>query len=72
MIQDYQLDHSLSLRLYKSVFDNVLLEHVALLHVLPLAVRARLGSDLDSGLNFRDSTLFLGHKSSDVSYPQSL
>ena len=50
MIQDYQLDHSLSLRLYKSVFDNVLLEHVALLHVLPLAVRARLGSDLDSGL----------------------
>ena len=34
----YKLDHSLSLRLLKPFFDNVLLEHVSLPHVLPLAV----------------------------------
>ena len=31
-------DHSLSQRLLKHFFDNVLLEHVGLIHVLPLAV----------------------------------
>ena len=34
--QGYQLDQSL--RLFKSVFDNVLLESGGLCHVLPLAV----------------------------------
>ena len=38
MTQGYQLDHSLSQRLFKHFFDNVLLEHVGLIHVLPLAV----------------------------------
>ena len=40
MTQGYQLDHSLSLRfrLLKPFFDNVLLEHGGLPHVLPLAV----------------------------------
>ena len=40
MTQGYQLDQSIPLRLYKSVFDNVLLEHGGLLttHVLPFAV----------------------------------
>ena len=38
MTQDYQMDHSLSLRLLKPFFDNVLLEHGELPHVLPLAV----------------------------------
>ena len=34
----YQLDHSLSQRLLKHLLDNVLLEHVRLICVLPLAV----------------------------------
>ena len=38
MTQVYQLDHLLSLRLLKHFFDNVLLEHVGLFCVLPLAV----------------------------------
>ena len=38
MNQGYQLDHSLSQRLFKDFFDNVLLEHVGLIRVLPLAV----------------------------------
>ena len=38
MTQGYQLDHSLSQRLLKHFIDNVLLEHVGLIHVLPLAV----------------------------------
>ena len=36
--QGYQLDHSLSQRLLKHLFDNVLLEHVGLVCVLPPAV----------------------------------
>ena len=36
--QGYQLDHSLSRRLLKHFFDNVLLEHGGLICVLPLAV----------------------------------
>ena len=41
MTQGYQLDHSnsISQRLLKHFFDNVLLEHVGLICVLPLAVR---------------------------------
>ena len=38
MNQDYQLDHSLSLRHLKPFFDNVLLDHCGLPHVLTLAV----------------------------------
>ena len=38
MTQGYQLDHSLLQRLLKHFFDNVLLEHVGLILVLPLAV----------------------------------
>ena len=38
LTQGYQLDPSLSLRLLKPFFDNVLLEHGGLSHVLPLAV----------------------------------
>ena len=38
MTQGYQLDHSLSQRLSKHFFDNVLLEHVGLIRVLPLTV----------------------------------
>ena len=38
MTKSYQLDQSLELGLVKSVFDNVLLEHGGLPHVLPLAV----------------------------------
>ena len=38
MTQGYQLDHSLSQRLLKHFFDNVLFENVGLIHVLPLAV----------------------------------
>ena len=40
MTQGYQLDHSLSQGLlkHKTFFDNVLLEHVRLTGVLPLAV----------------------------------
>ena len=39
MTQGYQLDHSLLIRLFKSVLDNVLLDHGELLHnFLPLAV----------------------------------
>ena len=38
MTQGYQLDHSLPQRLLKHFFDNVLLEHVGTIHVLPLAV----------------------------------
>ena len=38
MTQGYQLDQSLPLRLFKSVFDNVLLEHGGHPTVLPLAV----------------------------------
>ena len=39
MTQGYQLDHSLSQRLLKHFFNNVLLEHVGLFRVLPLAVQ---------------------------------
>ena len=38
MTQGYQLDHSLSQRLLKHFFDNVLFKNVGLIHVLPLAV----------------------------------
>ena len=38
MTQGYQLDHSLSQRLSKHYFDNVVFEHVGLIRVLPLAV----------------------------------
>ena len=38
MTQGYQLNHSLSQRLLKHFFDNVLLDHVGLILVLPLAV----------------------------------
>ena len=38
MTQDNQLDLSLSQRLLKHFFDNVLHEHVGLIWVLPLAV----------------------------------
>ena len=38
MTQGYQLDHSQSQRLLKHFFNNVLLEHVGLICVLPLAV----------------------------------
>ena len=38
MTQGYQLDHLLSLRLLKHFFDNILLEHVGLPYVLPLAI----------------------------------
>ena len=38
MTQGYQVEHSLSQRLLKHLFDNVLLEHVGLICVLPLAV----------------------------------
>ena len=38
MTQDNQLDHSLSLRLLKPFFDNVLPEHGGLPRVLPLVV----------------------------------
>ena len=37
MTQGYQLDHSLSQRLLTNFFDNVLLEHIGLIRVLPLA-----------------------------------
>ena len=43
MIQGYQMDQSLSLRLIKSVLDNVLLEHGGLPCVLPFAVHLDLG-----------------------------
>ena len=36
MTQGYQMDHSLPLRLFKCVFDNVLLEHGELPSVLLL------------------------------------
>ena len=39
MTQGYQLDHSLSQRILKHLFDNVPLEHVGLINVLPLAVQ---------------------------------
>ena len=38
MTQGYQLNHLLSQRLLKHFFDNVLLEHVELIYVLPLVV----------------------------------
>ena len=38
MTRGYQLDQLLSLRLLKPLFDNILLEHGGLPHVLPLAV----------------------------------
>ena len=38
MTQGYQLDHSLSQRLVKHIFDNVLLKHVGLIYALSLAV----------------------------------
>ena len=38
MTQGYQRDHSLSQRVLKHFFENVLLEHVGLICVLPLAV----------------------------------
>ena len=38
MTQGYQLDHSKSQRLLKYFFDKVLLDHVGLIRVLPLAV----------------------------------
>ena len=38
MTQGYQLDHSLSQRLLKNFLDDVLNEHVGLIHVLPLSV----------------------------------
>ena len=40
--QGYQLVHSLSLRPLKPFFDNVLLEHGGLPHVLPLTVHLSL------------------------------
>ena len=43
MTQSYQLDQSLSLRLFKSVLDNVLLEHGGLPCVLPFSVHLDLG-----------------------------
>ena len=42
MTQGYQLEQSLPLnRLFKSVSDNILLEHGGLPHVLPLAVHLK-------------------------------
>ena len=38
MTEGYHLGHSISQRLLKYFFDNVLFEHVGLIHVLPLAV----------------------------------
>ena len=43
MIQGYQLDQTLSLRLIKSVPDNFILEHSGLPCVLPFAVHLDLG-----------------------------
>ena len=42
LTQSYQMYHSLSLRLLKHFFDDVLLEHGELAHVLPLAVHLDL------------------------------
>ena len=60
MTQGYPLDHSLSLRLLKPSFDNVLLEHGGL-HVYPLVDNQILGtfwvSDFGLGLvNLKFST----------------
>ena len=41
--QGYHLYHSLSLRLSKTIFDNVLLNHGGLPHVLTLSVYLDLG-----------------------------
>ena len=41
--QGYQLDLSLQLRLFRCVFDNVILEHGEIPCVLPLAVHLDLG-----------------------------
>ena len=49
----YQLD-SLSFRLLKPFFDNVLLEHVGLPHVLPLAAHLAVGLGIWCG-NLIDS-----------------
>ena len=43
-LQGYQLDHSLSQRRLKHFFDNVLLGHFRLIHVLPLAVHLFLAA----------------------------
>ena len=43
MTQGYQLDLSLQLRLFRCVFDNVILEHGELPCVLPLAVHLDFG-----------------------------
>ena len=43
MTQGYQQNHSLSLKLFKPFFDNDLLKHGRLPHVLPLAVHLDLG-----------------------------
>ena len=37
MTQGYQLDHSISQRLLKHFFDNVFVEHVGFIRILPLA-----------------------------------
>ena len=36
MTQGYQPDHSVSQRLLKHFFENVFLDHVGLIHVLPV------------------------------------
>ena len=38
MTQGHKLDHSISQRLLKHFFGNVLLEHVGLIRILPLAI----------------------------------
>ena len=50
MTQCYQLDHSLSQRLLKNFFDNVLIEHVGLIRVLPHAVHLDLFAEQEEGV----------------------
>ena len=49
MTQGDQLDHLLLLRLLKSFFENVLLEHGGLPHVLPLAVHLYFCAEQEEG-----------------------
>ena len=46
----YYLNHLIPLRPFKSVFDNVLLEHGGLPHVLPLAVHLIFLPELVEGV----------------------
>ena len=47
MTQGYQLDHTLLLFILKTFFDDVLLEHDGLYHVLPIAVHLDLAEQVE-------------------------